>query len=32
MSELLSEARFAVPVDRTAVAKDWAARGFSWAT
>ncbi len=29
MSELLSEARFPVPVDRSAVAEDWAARGYS---
>ena len=29
MSELLSEARFAVPLDRAAVARDWAARGYS---
>lgn len=29
MSELLSEARFPVPVDRAAVAADWAARGYS---
>ncbi len=29
MSELLSAARFAVPVNRAAVAADWAARGYS---
>ena len=29
MDRLLSEARFPVPVDRAAVAADWAARGYS---
>ena len=29
MGELLSEAKFRVPVDRAAVAADWAARGYS---
>jgi len=29
MSELLARARFAVPIDRAAVGRDWAARGYS---
>lgn len=29
MTDLLAEARFPVPVDRAAVAADWAARGYS---
>ena len=31
MTELLTKARFAAPVDRAAVAADWAARGYSCA-